>query len=122
MNDINGFIWDAIYKESMKKGATEQSAKIQAVIGTKKYKCGQFKSTSKLIKDCIKEACKQKQKTKTAASKSAVAKPIVKEIVKTKAQEQIERIKSQAKAPPAVTQSTTGSKDGLWSSVIGGRK
>ena len=41
---------------------------------------------------------------------------------KTKAQEQIERIKAQAKAPPAATQSATGSKDGLWSTVIGGRK
>ena len=41
---------------------------------------------------------------------------------KTKAQEQIERIKQQAKAPPAATQSITGSKDGLWSTVIGGRK
>ena len=41
---------------------------------------------------------------------------------KTKAQEQIERIKQQAKAPPAATQSSTGSKDGLWSTVIGGRK
>ena len=122
MIDINGFIWDAIYKESLKKGATEQSSKMQANIGAKKFRCGQFKSTSKLIKDCITEACKQKQKVKAAASKSAVAKPIVKEIVKTKAQEQIERIKQQAKAPPAVTQSSTGSKDGLWSTVIGGRK
>jgi phage shock protein A len=41
---------------------------------------------------------------------------------KTKAQQQIERIKAQAKAPPAVTQSSTGSKDGLWSTAIGGRK
>ena len=41
---------------------------------------------------------------------------------KTKAQEQIERIKQQAKAPPAAVQSSTGSKDGLWSTVIGGRK
>mgnify|MGYP003680487480 CR=1 FL=1 len=62
MNDINGFIWDSIYKESIKSGATEQSAKMQAVIGTKKFKCGQFKTTSKLIKDCITSACKQKAK------------------------------------------------------------
>jgi hypothetical protein len=121
MIDINGFIWDSIYKESMKKGATEQSAKIQAVIGTKKYKCGQFKTTSKLIKDCITDACKQKKKVKPPISKSVSAAPVV-EAVKTKAQEQIERIKSQAKAPPAATQSITGSKDGLWSTVIGGRK
>ena len=41
---------------------------------------------------------------------------------KTKAQEQIERIKAQAKASPAVTQSSAGSKDGLWSTVIGGNR
>jgi hypothetical protein len=41
---------------------------------------------------------------------------------KTKAQQQIERIKQQAKAPPAASQSSTGSKDGLWSTVIEGRK
>jgi hypothetical protein len=37
---------------------------------------------------------------------------------KTPAQEQIDRIKQQAKASPAATQSTTGSKDGLWSTDI----
>jgi hypothetical protein len=37
---------------------------------------------------------------------------------KTAAQEQIQRIKQQAKAPPAAAQSTTGSKDGLWSTDI----
>ena len=62
MNDINGFIWGSIYKGSIKNGSTEQSARMQACLGTKKYKCGQFKTTSKLIKDCIAEACKQKAK------------------------------------------------------------
>jgi hypothetical protein len=37
---------------------------------------------------------------------------------KTPAQEQIDRIKKQAKAPPAAAQSTGGSKDGLWSTDI----
>ena len=37
---------------------------------------------------------------------------------KTPAQEQIERIRQQAKAPPAA-QSSGGSKDGLWSTNIG---
>jgi hypothetical protein len=41
---------------------------------------------------------------------------------KTPAQEQIERIKQQAKAPPAEAQSTTGSKDGLWSTDIKGKR
>tara|TARA_R110002126_G_scaffold26326_1_gene89088 strand:+ start:141 stop:479 length:339 start_codon:yes stop_codon:yes gene_type:complete len=41
---------------------------------------------------------------------------------KTAAQEQIERIKQQAKAPPAQTQATGGSKDGLWSKSIGSKK
>jgi hypothetical protein len=40
---------------------------------------------------------------------------------KNKAQQQIERIKQQAKAPPAQTQAITGSKDGLWSKNIGGK-
>jgi hypothetical protein len=37
---------------------------------------------------------------------------------KTPAQEQIDRIKQQAKAPPAQVQSIGGSKDGLWSTDI----
>jgi hypothetical protein len=41
---------------------------------------------------------------------------------KTPAQEQIQRIKQQAKAPPAAAQSTGGSKDGLWSKSVGGKK
>jgi hypothetical protein len=41
---------------------------------------------------------------------------------KTPAQEQIQRIKQQAKAPPSATQSTTGSKDGLWSTDIRGKR
>jgi hypothetical protein len=41
---------------------------------------------------------------------------------KTPAQEQIERIKQQAKAPPVQAQSTTGSKDGLWSTDIRGNR
>jgi hypothetical protein len=41
---------------------------------------------------------------------------------KTPAQEQIERIRQQAKAPPAQAQSTTGSKDGLWSTDIRGKR
>tara|TARA_R110000764_G_scaffold176955_1_gene263153 strand:- start:2320 stop:2649 length:330 start_codon:yes stop_codon:yes gene_type:complete len=41
---------------------------------------------------------------------------------KTPAQEQIQRIKQQAKAPPAATQSTTGSKDGLWSTDSRGKR
>ncbi|MFT6988177.1 MAG: hypothetical protein ACJASL_000137 [Paraglaciecola sp.] len=41
---------------------------------------------------------------------------------KTPAQEQIERIKQQAKAPPAQAQSTTGSSDGLWSTNIRGKR
>jgi hypothetical protein len=40
---------------------------------------------------------------------------------KNKAQQQIERIKQQAKAPPAQAQSITGSKDGLWSKSLGGK-
>lgn len=40
---------------------------------------------------------------------------------KTPAQEQIERIRQQAKAPPAA-QSTQGSKDGLWSTDIRGKR
>jgi hypothetical protein len=41
---------------------------------------------------------------------------------KTPAQEQIERIKQQAKAPRAAAQSTGGSKDGLWSTDIRGKR
>jgi hypothetical protein len=41
---------------------------------------------------------------------------------KTPAQEQIERIRQQAKAPRAAAQSTTGSKDGLWSTDIRGNR
>ena len=41
---------------------------------------------------------------------------------KTAAQEQIQRIRQQAKKPPAATQSTSGSKDGLWSKKLGGKK
>jgi hypothetical protein len=41
---------------------------------------------------------------------------------KTPAQEQIQRIKQQAKAPPAAAQSSGGSKDGLWSTDIRGKK
>lgn len=62
MNDINGFIWDSIYKGSIKNGSTEQSARMQACLGTKKYKCGQFKTTSILIKEYVTAACKQKAK------------------------------------------------------------
>jgi hypothetical protein len=122
MTDINGFIWDSIYKASIKAGATELSARMQAGAGTKKYKCGQFKTTSKLIKECIIEACKQKKKAKTVFSKKSTLIPVIDELVKTPAQEQIQRIKQQAKAPPAATQSTTGSKDGLWSTDIRGKK
>jgi hypothetical protein len=39
---------------------------------------------------------------------------------KTPAQEQIDRIKQQAKSPPA--QSNGGSKDGLWSTDIRGKR
>jgi hypothetical protein len=118
VNDINGFIWDSIYKESMKLGATEQSARIQAGLGTKKYKCGQFQTTSKLIKDCIKEACKQKKKSKLVINRKVIAQPVI----KTPAQEQIDRIKQQAKAPPSAAQSIGGSKDGLWSTDIRGKR
>jgi hypothetical protein len=41
---------------------------------------------------------------------------------KTPAQEQIQRIKQQAKAPPAQAQSSGGSKDGLWSTDIRGKR
>jgi hypothetical protein len=41
---------------------------------------------------------------------------------KTPAQEQIQRIKQQAKAPPATTKSSGGSKDGLWSTDIRGKR
>jgi hypothetical protein len=41
---------------------------------------------------------------------------------KTPAQEQIQRIRQQAKAQPAATQLTTGSKDGLWSTDIRGKR
>jgi hypothetical protein len=41
---------------------------------------------------------------------------------KTPAQEQIDRIKKQAKAPPAAAKSTTGSKDGLWSKSVRGKR
>jgi hypothetical protein len=41
---------------------------------------------------------------------------------KTPAQEQIDRIKQQAKAPLAAKQLTTGSKDGLWSTDIMGKR
>jgi hypothetical protein len=41
---------------------------------------------------------------------------------KTPAQEQIERIKQQAKMPPTATQSTSGSKDGLWSTNVRGKR
>ena len=41
---------------------------------------------------------------------------------KTAAQEQIDRIKQQAKAKPVTTQTTGGSKDGLWSKSIGSKK
>ena len=47
---------------------------------------------------------------------------VTKATFKTPAQEQIERIKQQAKAPPAAAQSTTGSKDGLWSTDIRGKR
>jgi hypothetical protein len=41
---------------------------------------------------------------------------------KTPAQEQIERIKQQAKSPPAPVQSTSGSSDGLWSTNVRGKR
>jgi hypothetical protein len=41
---------------------------------------------------------------------------------KTPAQEQIDRIKQQAKAPPSAVQSIGGSKDGLWSTDIRGKR
>jgi hypothetical protein len=41
---------------------------------------------------------------------------------KTPAQEQIQRIKQQVKAPPSATQSSGGSKDGLWSTDIRGKR
>jgi hypothetical protein len=41
---------------------------------------------------------------------------------KTPAQDQIERIKQQAKTPPAQAQSTSGSKDGLWSTNVRGKR
>jgi hypothetical protein len=41
---------------------------------------------------------------------------------KTPAQEQIERIKQQAKTPPAQAQSTSGSSDGLWSTNVRGKR
>jgi hypothetical protein len=41
---------------------------------------------------------------------------------KTPAQEQIQRIKQQAKAPPSQAKSTGGSKDGLWSTDIRGKR
>ena len=41
---------------------------------------------------------------------------------KTAAQEQIQRIRQQANKPPAAAQSTTGSKDGLWSKKLAGKK
>lgn len=61
-DNISSFVWDSIYKESIKAGATEHSSRDQAQIGTEKYKNGQFKNSSQLIKDCIKDACKQKAK------------------------------------------------------------
>ena len=113
MIDINGFIWDSIYKESMKKGATEPSSRMQAGLGTKKYKCGQFKTTSKLIKDCITEACKQKKKTKVAIKANVSNPPTTKVDVKIEYQHP-------GKELPA--QSASGSKDGLWSKSIGMNK
>ena len=41
---------------------------------------------------------------------------------KTAAQQQIQRIRQQAKKPPAAAQSTTGSKDGLWSKKLAGKR
>jgi hypothetical protein len=41
---------------------------------------------------------------------------------KTPAQEQIDRIKQQAKASPEAAQSSGGSKDGLWSTDIRGKR
>ena len=41
---------------------------------------------------------------------------------KTAAKEQIQRIRQQAKKPPAAVESTTGSKDGLWSKKLAGKK
>jgi hypothetical protein len=41
---------------------------------------------------------------------------------KAPAQEQIERIKQQAKTPPAQAQSTSGSSDGLWSTNVRGKR
>ncbi len=113
MIDINGFIWDSIYKEAMKKGATEPSARMQAGLGTKKYKCGQFKTTSKLIKDCITEACKQKKKTKGAIKSNVSNAPATKVDVK---------IECHQKAKELPAQRASGSKDGLWSKSIGMNK
>jgi hypothetical protein len=47
---------------------------------------------------------------------------VTEETFKNAAQEQIDRIKQQAKAPPAQAQSTGGSKDGLWSTDIRGKR
>ena len=43
---------------------------------------------------------------------------ITDETFKTAAQEQVKRIRQQAKASPASTQTSGGSKDGLWSKNI----
>jgi hypothetical protein len=86
---------------------------MQAGLGTKKYKCGQFKTTSKLIKDCITEACKQKKKTKVAIKSNVSNAP------KTKVDVKIE-YQHEGKELPA--QSASGSNDGLWSKSIGMNK
>ena len=41
---------------------------------------------------------------------------------KAATQEQIQRIRQQAKKPPKAVESTTGSKDGLWSKKLAGKK
>tara|TARA_R110002153_G_C13150463_1_gene481943 strand:+ start:344 stop:649 length:306 start_codon:yes stop_codon:yes gene_type:complete len=68
------------------------------------------------------EQCKFEIAQQTRVRKYLNAGLVTEATFKTAAQEQIHRIRQQAKKSLASTQSTSGSKDGLWSKKLAGKK
>jgi len=60
--NITDYIFNTIYKGSLKGGASERSAKDSAVVGIEMWKKGKFKKASQLIEDQIKSAKQLKVK------------------------------------------------------------
>jgi hypothetical protein len=54
------FIYDQIYKTSLKEGSTERAALDAATMGLDHYRKGRFKKVSKLIEAMIMQAKKRK--------------------------------------------------------------